>query len=411
MPIGRPLLCNESTRAELSPSTARQPARDYQNDGAMSLVLTLASRNLFQDRLRFVAALVGIVFSVVLIMAQIGLYVGFSRMVTTMIDHASTDLWIVSKGTRYFEDLSLVDTKAGDRLRRIDGVAGVVPTVLGFSAWQLPDGSMTPVFIVGSEVTASGLLPWNVVSGTVQSLIAAGTVAIDRTYADRLGVSEVGTSADIRGEPVTVGAVTHGIRSFTTSPYVFTRLEDARRYVGLPAGFTSQFLVRVRPDADLERVRHDILASIPGVQALTPAEFRDESRSFWLYRTGAGAALVAGAMLGVIVGTVIVAQTLYSSTKDHLFEFATLRAMGASNRYIYKVITSQALLSAVTGFAIAALIGFAAVRLTADSAVQIVIGPGLTVGLFVLTVIMCIVSAIASIIRVVRVDPAIVLAR
>jgi len=377
----------------------------------MSLVFTLASRNLFQDRLRFVAALVGIVFSVVLIMAQIGLYVGFSRMVTTMIDHASTDLWIVSKGTRYFEDLSLVDTKAGDRLRRIDGVAGVVPTVLGFSAWQLPDGSMTPVFIVGSEVTASGLLPWNVVSGTVQSLIAAGTVAIDRTYADRLGVSEVGTSADIRGEPVTVGAVTHGIRSFTTSPYVFARLEDARRYVGLPAGFTSQFLVRVRPDADLERVRHDILASIPGVQALTPAEFRDESRSFWLYRTGAGAALVAGAVLGVIVGTVIVAQTLYSSTKDHLFEFATLRAMGASNRYIYQVITSQALLSAVTGFAVAALIGFAAVRFTADSAVQIVIGPGLTLGLFVLTVIMCIVSAIASIIRVVRVDPAIVLAR
>lgn len=377
----------------------------------MSLVLTLASRNLFQDRLRFVAALVGIVFSVVLIMAQIGLYAGFSQMVTTMIDHASTDLWIVSKGTRYFEDLSLVDTKAGDRLRRIDGVAGVAPTVLGFSAWQLPDGSMTPVFIVGSDIAASGLMPWNVVSGTIQSLAAPGMVAIDRTYGDRLGVSEVGASADIRGEPVTVGAVTSGIRSFTTSPYVFAPLDDARRYVGLPAGFTSQFLVRLRPDADLERVRQDILASVPGVQALTPAEFRDESLSFWLYRTGAGAALVAGAVLGVIVGTVIVAQTLYSSTKDHLFEFATLRAMGASNRYIYRVIASQALLSAVTGFAIAALIGFAAVRFTADGAVQIVIGPGLMLGLFVLTMAMCIVSAIASIIRVVRVDPAIVLAR
>src|SRR5690348_15931878 len=157
MPIGRPLLFNESTRAEY-PSTARPPARDNHSDGAMSLVFTLASRNLFQDRLRFVAALVGIVFSVVLIMAQIGLYAGFSRMVTTMIDHASTDLWIVSKGTRYFEDLSLVDTKAGDRLRRIDGVAGVAPTVLGFSAWQLPDGSMTPVFIVGSDIAASGLM-------------------------------------------------------------------------------------------------------------------------------------------------------------------------------------------------------------------------------------------------------------
>jgi putative ABC transport system permease protein len=61
----------------------------------MSLVLTLASRNLFQDRLRFIATLIGIVFSVVLVMAQMGLYLGFGRMVTAMIDHAAADLWVV----------------------------------------------------------------------------------------------------------------------------------------------------------------------------------------------------------------------------------------------------------------------------------------------------------------------------
>ena len=90
---------------------------------------------------------------------------------------------------------------------------------------------------------------------------------------------------------------------------------------------------------------------------LTPAEFRDRSRSFWLFGTGAGAALFAGALLGVIVGTVIVAQTLYSSTKDHINEFATLRAIGSSRGYIYKVIIWQALLNAVIGFSLAALIG------------------------------------------------------
>ena len=92
---------------------------------------------------------------------------------------------------------------------------------------------------------------------------------------------------------------------------------------------------------------------------LTPAEFRERSRAFWLFGTGAGAALFAGALLGVIVGTVIVAQTLYSSTKDHLNEFATLRAIGSSRDYIYKVIICQALLSAVIGFGLAALIGAA----------------------------------------------------
>jgi putative ABC transport system permease protein len=234
-------------------------------------------------------------------------------------------------------------------------------------------------------------------------------VAIDRSYYDRLGVSGVGATARIRGQPVTVGAITDGIRSFTTTPYVFSDLGSAQSYIGLPASFISHFLVRLKPKADIERIRQDILANISGIQALTPDQFRDQSRSFWLFGTGAGAALFAGALLSVIVGTAIVAQTLYSSTKDHLYEFATLRAIGASNSYIYKVIICQALLNAVIGFAIAALIGTAVAHFTAKSALQIVITPNLMIELFVLTVVMCIASAIAAILRVVRVDPVIVL--
>ena len=377
----------------------------------MSLVITLASRNLFQDRLRFIASLMGIVFSVVLVMGQMGLYLGFSRMVTTVIDHASTDLWIVSTGAKYFEDLSLLNTSMEKPLQAIDGVAEVLPVVAGFSAWKLPDGAMTSVFIIASDFTAGGLSPWNLVEGTVQSLTAAGTVAIDRSYYDRLGVAGVGATAEIRALPVTVTAATEGIRSFTTTPYVFTGLRGARSYIGLPGGFTTHFLVRLKPEADIDQVRQNVLSNFSAVQALTPDQFRGQSRSFWLFRTGAGAALVAGALLGVIVGTVIVAQTLYSSTKDHLYEFATLRAMGASNTYIYKVIICQALINAIVGFVIAALIGTVAAHFTAKSAVQIVITGNLMIGLFILTVVMCIVSAVAAIVRVVRVAPATVLSR
>jgi putative ABC transport system permease protein len=377
----------------------------------MSLVFTLAMRNLFQDQLRFFASLMGIVFSVVLVMVQMGLYFGFSSMISTVIDHTSTDLWIVSSGTKYFEDLSLLNTGMRDRLLKIEGVSKVVPGVAGFSAWRLPDGSMTSVFIIGTDPASGGLSPWNVVEGTVQSLTTPRTVVIDRSYYDRLGVSGVGATAQIRGLTVTVGAVTDGIRSFTTTPYVFSDLRDAWAYTGLPASFTSHFLVWLKPEADIERIRQNILSSISGIQALTPNQFREQSRSFWLFRTGAGAALVASALLAVIVGTVIVAQTLYSSTKDHLYEFATLRAMGASNSYIYEVIICQALVSAVIGFAIAALIGNSIVHFTAKSALQVVITPQLLVGLFVLTIVMCIVSAITAIYRVVRVDPAVVLTR
>ena len=377
----------------------------------MSLVFTLALRNLFQDRLRFIASLMGIVFSVVLVMVQAGLYFGFSGMITTVIDHTSTDLWIVSSGAKYFEDLSLLNAGMRDRLLAVEGVSEVVPGVVGFSAWSLPDGAMTSVVVIGTDVAAGGLSPWNVVEGTAQSLTTPGTVAIDRSYYERLGVSGVGATAQIRGLPVTVGAVTDGIRSFTTTPYVFSNLRSARAYIGLPASFASHFLVRLKPGADIEQTRQHIVSSISGIQALTPDQFREESRTFWLFRTGAGAALVAGAVLGIIVGTVIVAQTLYSSTKDHLYEFATLRAMGASNSYIFQVIICQALVNAIIGFAIAALIGAAIVHFTAKSALQVVITPYLIIALCVITIVMCIVAAITAISRVVRVDPAIVLTR
>ena len=215
----------------------------------------------------------------------------------------------------------------------------------------------------------------------------------------------------MRGPPVKVGAVTEGIRSFTTTPYVFSDVGPARTYNGLPAGFTSDFLVRLKAGANIELVRQKILSSASGIHALTPDEFREQSRSFWLFGTGAGAALLGGAVLAFIVGTTILVQTLYSGTKEHLYEFATLRAIGASNTYIYRVITCQAVISAVVGFALAALVGAAVVHFTSNSTLQVVITRGLMLELFILTVVMTIISAFAAIFRVLRVDPAVVLTR
>ena len=377
----------------------------------MSLALTLASRNLLYDRLRLIATLVGIVFSVILVMIQMGLFLGFGRMVSTMIDHASTDLWVVPRGAKCFEDPSLLDLKMRDRIAAISGVTATIPLVIGFSDWRLESGEVTPVFIVGTDLRDGALRPWNVVDGNVQALSERGAVAVDRSYFDRLGVTGVGSTAEIRGHHVRVVAITDGIRSFATTPYVFVDFKSARTYTATPNDRASNLLVRINPAADREKVVQAIRAQAGGAEVLTPDEFRSRSRSFWLFGTGAGAALFAGALLGVIVGTVIVAQTLYSSTKDHLSEFATLRAMGSSNRYIYNVIIYQALLNAVIGFAIAAGLGAAVVQMTAKTALPIVITPWLMVALAVLTVVMCVASAIGAIIRVVRIDPATVFMR
>lgn len=376
----------------------------------MPLVITLASRNLFHDRLRFVATLVGIVFSVVLVMIQMGLFLGFGKMVTTMIDHAPADIWVLPKGAKCFEDPSLLDPRLRDKVAGVDGVASVVPLVIGFSDWRLDTGEMTPVFIVGADKDG-GLQPWNVMEGNAQSLSQSGGVAVDRSYFGRLGVNGLGATAEIRGRHVKVVAITDGIRSFTTTPYIFVDLKSARFYTGTPHDRASSLLVRLKADADRDKTLQAIKAQVGGAEVLTSGEFKSRSRSFWLFGTGAGAALFAGALLGVIVGTVIVAQTLYSSTKDHLSEFATLRAMGSSNNYIYNVIIYQALLNAVIGFIVAAAIGWVVVNMTAKSALPIVITPWLMGALLALTVVMCVASAIGAIVRVIRIDPATVFMR
>jgi putative ABC transport system permease protein len=377
----------------------------------MSLAPKLAFRNLFHDRLRLIATVIGIVFSIVLVTVQMGLYVSFERMVTVMIDHANADLWIVPRGTKCFEDPSLLDERERFRALAVAGVASAEPLVIGFAQWRTPSGGNTPIFMIGSDARGAGLQPWNVVEGKADALAIPGSVAIDRSYFDRLETTRIGEYAEIADQRVQVLAITNGIRSFTTTPYVFASIDRTRGYTGTATNKASYFLVRVTPGANIMDVRDRLRAQVTNVEVLTTEEFRDRSSNFWLFGTGAGAALFAGALLGLIVGTVIVAQTLYSSTKDHLNEFATLRAIGSSGRYIHKVIIFQALLSALLGYSIASLVGWIVVLATADTALPVVITPLMTVLLLVLTVLMCVLSAVAAIVKVTRIDPAMVFTR
>jgi putative ABC transport system permease protein len=297
-----------------------------------------------------------------------------------------------------------MDRSTRSKAMSVPGVADAVPMIIGFTEWDVRKGVVTPVFMVGSG--SAGLRPWNVVQGNVTDLEKPSAVAVDRTYFSRLGIDALGDDRTVRERDAHIAVVTDGIRSFTTTPYVFTTLERAQAYIGASPDKISYLLVHVFKGQNLDRIRSALLARLKNVEVMSPAQFRDRSRVFWLFGTGAGAALFAGALLGAIVGTVIVAQTLYSSTKDHLSEFVTLRAIGSSSLYIYRVIGAQALLSAVIGFSLAALIGLIVVVATADTALPILMTPTVTTGLFLLTVLMCLVSAVAAIVQVTRIEPA-----
>src|ERR1700722_4489593 len=174
----------------------------------MSLIFRLASRNLFQDRLRFVATIVGIVFSIVLVTVQLGLFLGFETMVTTMIDHAPADLWIVARGTKCFEDPSLFDKHDRATAMSVAGVANAAPVIIGFTEWSVSSGGVTPVFLVGAN--ADGLRPWNIVEGSAADLSKPNAVAVDRSYFERLGVNGIGDTTTVRDDKVQIAAVTRG---------------------------------------------------------------------------------------------------------------------------------------------------------------------------------------------------------
>jgi putative ABC transport system permease protein len=378
---------------------------------AIPLILVLASRNLFHDRIRFVATIVGIVFSVILVTVQLGLYVSCKRMITAMIDRAQADLWIVPMSTKSFEDNGMLEGQERFQALSTPGVTDVIPLLAGFSNWRKPDGGTTAIIIVGIATDKPGLRPWNLVDGSLDDLTIPDGIIIDRSYFKQLGITGRGQHAEISNQRVRVVALTDLIRSFTTAPFVFTTLERARSFLRADPNSSTYYLVQVSPGADLDSVRAGLGGNLSDAEVLTSKEFHDRSLAQWLYGTGAGAALIAGAILGIIVGTVIVAQTLYSSTKEHLNEFATMRAMGSSAFYIHQVILCQAFLSAVIGFFIAAILAWIIVQATATTAVPVIMTPILTLSIFILTVAMCALSAVSAIIKVTRIDPAVVFNR
>jgi putative ABC transport system permease protein len=374
------------------------------------MIFTLALRNLFHDGIRFVATLIGIVFSMALVTIQLGLYLGFADQVTSMIAHADADLWVVPKGITAFEQPALLEASERYGALSTPGVAAAASLVVAFAEWGKPSGESTTVVVIGTD-PALGLAPWNLVEGTLADLNLPDAVIVDRTYLAILGMQRRGEIAQIENQAARVVALTDGIRSFTTAPYVFTLPDRARRYLGLASGDTTMLMVRLVAGADVDAVKQQIAARLTNAEVLTNAEFAARSREHWLFSTGAGFALLVGASLGLIVGTAIVAQTLYASTKDHLNEFATLRAIGSSANYIHKVILCQALVSAAIGFSLAGLAGLAAVYISRGSVMHVVVTPWLLALLLGLTVLMCVVSAFAAIAKVMRIDPAMVFVR
>lgn len=371
----------------------------------------LAYRNLFHDRLSLFVTLIGIVFSVVLLAFQTGIYLGIERTIAAVLDKTEGELWIVPVGTKSVDDPTLMPGREKYAVLSTPGVRDAETLMMGFSRWRKQNGGATTVLLVGSDWSNGGFKPWNVIEGDVDQLYAPGAVAVDKTYFKDLDVTGLGDPAEINGQTVSVQAITKGIRSFTTMPYVFTTLKRAQSMLRAGENQSSYVLVKLEPDADVEEVQKQLQERLPDVEVLKRETFRSRSINYWLFHTAAGSGLIAGTLLALIVGIVIVAQTLYSSTKDHINEFATLRALGASSSYIIQVILLQALLSGVVGYIVGLSLTLGIIQLAQGTTLNVVMTPGLAALLFVVTLLMCVFAAISAIFKVIRIDPAGVFSR
>jgi putative ABC transport system permease protein len=368
----------------------------------------LARRNLTHDRVRLAVTLTGIVFAVVLIVVELGLFVGFTVTTSNVIDNSSADLWVTSKHVPYIELGVPFSERKLYQVRAVPGVANAEKFILRWTQWKRHDGRQESVQIVGINPDKPLVGPWNLVEGSVADLKKPDAIIIDETYKDKLGVTRAGEVFELNGRRARIVGFTRGIRAFTTSPHVFTAFKNAQNFTRLPEDQTIFVLVKVAPGADLNQVRSDIVAHVKDVDVFTRAEFSRMTRSYWMFTTGAGVAVLLAAFLGLVVGFVVVAQTIYATTVDHLREFGTLKAIGASNRYIYKVILKQASISAVIGYALGMSVSLLVVQASQHGGAAILVPWPMAVGMFFVTLFMCAGAAVVSIRKVTRLDPAIV---
>ncbi len=369
---------------------------------------TLAWKNLFHDKIRLFVTLTGIVFALVLIIVQFGLFLGFLETTANVVVYSGADLWISAPGIPHVNAGAPMLEKRRYKALSVAGVERVDRFALNFVNWRLPSGAEQAIQVAGFDLNGRMGGPWNLIEGSVEDLRGEDTIILDELYKQKLGVERVGETVEISNRRARVVGFTSGIRSFTTSPYIYTSFKNSQNYTQIASGETYFLLVRLQPGADPQAVKAALGEAIPGVEVSTNDEMAKRTQNYWLFSTGAGITTLLGAFLGLVVGVVVVAQTIYSATVDHIREFGTLKAMGARNSYIYRVIIEQALLSATMGYAVAICIGIFISRSSAAGEAVILLPNEMIGGVFLLALGMCVAASILSIRKATTIDPAMV---
>jgi len=231
----------------------------------------LAWRNLVHDRVRLLVTVTGVVFAVVLIVVELGLFLGFTTTTSSLIDRSSADLWITGARVPYIESGVPFSERKLSTVLATPGIAHATKYIARFSQWQRHDGRQENVMVVGVDPGQPLGAPWNLVEGSVEELKQPDNVFVDEIYKTKLGVSHVGEIFEIRGRRARIAGFTRGIRSFTTSPYVFASFKSAQDFTTTAEDQTVYILATLAPGARLEAVRERLRTRVRDVDVLPRA--------------------------------------------------------------------------------------------------------------------------------------------
>lgn len=315
----------------------------------------LALRFILFDKPKAFGAFMGTVMSVFLIGQQAGIFIFLTESMAALVGNNQSYIWVVDNKSTNVNALTQIDKRIGYELQTLAGVKNVYPLVISGGGAKFANGTSAGIILVGVQVPAYGGGPWNMFLGKREDMIKNGAIITDFYDQKALGGIRLGDYFEINGKQVYDAAQTKGIRGFGGT-YAFTTIERARYLTNIKTDKSSAFLVELKDKEQEAAVIAQINHQFFGVRAWSGPDFKKET-IYTMLRTS-GIALSFGTIIvfALIIGFVIIGLTLYSAVIDRVKDYGTLKAIGATNRFIRNLILMQALIIGACGYVAGAII-------------------------------------------------------
>jgi putative ABC transport system permease protein len=364
-------------------------------------------RMMLHDKLKMLGTLVGVVFAVLLSNQQAGTFLGLLKKNTMFVDSAGADLWMIPPNTETLAAGKPIPEAISRQARGFPGVAWAEPLLFGAGQIAVPGGSSEGVTIIGTKLPGLRGGPWNMVAGDPGVLANPDTMIFEDGVRDTFGGLNLGSVREVNGRNVQVGGFTWGLLPFGPA-YAFAEYDLARLLLKVDFDRTHFILVGVEKGQSVTAVRDALQARFTEVKVVTSQDFSASIVRYLLVRSALGVTFGTSTLFGLIVGFVIVALTTFSAVIDNIREFGTLKAIGATNWDLAKLLFAQSVAYALLG----SLIGLTIVTRLADKIrspkFAIILTPELAVGTTVMMLVLCIVASSFALVRLRKLEPAMV---